>query len=324
MQLRKCCSSCAPPGHNFKNKLWPARCPPSQQARKRMPCGLRAALARLLLGVAAACAAAGCAAGGPNAALAYTLPKRVVVVPLATVLADMVKAQNSTLAATPAAPRSDLTSQTNSSTPPAVAVALRSTAGAQLRRSAGFEKYLPIRGGFLARVKTAPAASRQVPAALARAAVAPERIALERIAPERIVAARIGLDAAIGSAAEEADGNWQIPYGLAGWLPTSAGFGTAGNTVLAGHQNTQGMVFRNLNELVPGDELDVYANGAMRKYAVTERLIVPIWYSSPAEQLLYASFIHPTRDDRLTLISCWPFFTNTHRLIIVAHPRAAS
>ncbi|MDA0698283.1 MAG: sortase [Chloroflexi bacterium] len=289
-----------------------------------MPCGLRAALARLLLGVAAACAAAGCAAGGPNAALAYTLPKRVVVVPLATVLADMVKAQNSTLAATPAAPRSDLTSQTNSSTPPAVAVALRSTAGAQLRRSAGFEKYLPIRGGFLARVKTAPAASRQVPAALARAAVAPERIALERIAPERIVAARIGLDAAIGSAAEEADGNWQIPYGLAGWLPTSAGFGTAGNTVLAGHQNTQGMVFRNLNELVPGDELDVYANGAMRKYAVTERLIVPIWYSSPAEQLLYASFIHPTRDDRLTLISCWPFFTNTHRLIIVAHPRAAS
>ncbi len=284
-----------------------------------MPCGLRAALARLLLGVAAACAAAGCAAGGPNAALAYTLPKRVVVVPLATVVADMVKAQNSTLAATPAAPRSDLTSQTNSGTPLAVAVALRSAAGTQLRRSAGFAKYLPIRGGFLARVKPAPAAGRQVPAALARAAVA-----LERIAPERIVAARIGLDAAIGSAAEEADGNWQIPYGLAGWLPSSAGFGTAGNTVLAGHQNTQGMVFRNLNELVPGDELDVYANGAMRKYAVTERLIVPIWYSSPAEQLLYASFMHPTRDDRLTLISCWPFFTNSHRLIVVAHPRAAS
>ena len=93
--------------------------------------------------------------------------------------------------------------------------------------------------------------------------------------------------------------------------------------MLAGHQNTEGMVFRNLTDLVPGDELDVYANGALRQYTVSERLIVPIWYSSPAEQLLYATFIRPTRDERITLVSCWPFFTNSHRLIVVAHPRRA-
>lgn len=276
-----------------------------------MRCWLRAGPAQLLLGVAAACAAAGCTLGGPTASVAYTLPKHVVVVPLATVLAEMAKAQNSNLGATPVAPSSDLTSLTNPGTPLALPAALRSAASTKLRRGAGFAKYLPIRGGFLARVNPVPVATAQAPQVRVQ------------VAPQRIVALRIGLDAAIGSAAAAADGNWKIPYGLAGWLPASAGFGIGGNTVLAGHQNTEGMVFRNLNELVPGDELDVYANGAMRKYAVTERLIVPMWYSSPAEQLLYASFIRPTRDDRLTLISCWPFFTNSHRLIVVAHPRAA-
>lgn len=278
-----------------------------------MRCWLRAAAARLLLGAAAACAAAGCTLGGPTAAVAYTLPKHVVVVPLATVIADMIKAQNTKLGATPVAPGPELTSQTNPGTPFALTAALRSAAGIQLRRSAGFAKYLPIRGGLLARLKPAPEATQQAQATEAPVAVA----------PERILAPRIGLDAAIGSAATAADGNWEIPYGLAGWLPASAGFGSGGNTVLAGHQNTEGMVFRNLNELVPGDELAVYANGAIRKYTVTERLIVPIWYSSPAEQRLYSTFMHPTRDERLTLISCWPFFTNSHRLIVVAHPRAA-
>ncbi len=278
-----------------------------------MHCRLRAAPARLLLGVAAACVAAGCTLGGPTASVAYTLPKQVVVVPLATVIADMVKAQNTKLGATPVAPGSDVTSRTEPGTPLALTDAQRSATSTQLRRSAGFAKYLPIRGGFLARAKPAPVATQQPQATEVRVAVA----------PERLVAPRIGLDAAIGSAAKLGDGNWKIPYGLAGWLPASAGFGSGGNTVLAGHQNSEGMVFRNLNELVPGDELDVYANGALRKYSVTERLIVPIWYSSPAEQLLYSTFMHPTRDERLTLISCWPFFTNSHRLIVVAHPRAA-
>ena len=273
----------------------------------------RAAAARALFCLAGACVAAGCGLGArTSAAPASVLPKHVVVVPLSIIMADMIKAQNATLAALAAAPQADLASPANTGTPVTLSAALRSVAGAHLRRSTGFAKYLPIQGGFLARAKAAPAAIPQQ--------LAPVRAA---VVPDRIVAARIGLDAAIGSAAEHADGDWQIPYGLAGWLPTSAGFGAAGNLVLAGHQNTEGMVFRNLTDLVPGDELDVYANGALRQYTVSERLIVPIWYSSPAEQLLYATFIRPTRDERITLVSCWPFFTNSHRLIVVAHPRRA-
>lgn len=33
-----------------------------------------------------------------------------------------------------------------------------------------------------------------------------------------------------------------------------------------------------------------------------------------------ARWILPSEDERITLITCWPYFSNTHRLIIVARP----
>ena len=33
-----------------------------------------------------------------------------------------------------------------------------------------------------------------------------------------------------------------------------------------------------------------------------------------------ASFIKPTDDVRLTIVSCWPRDNNTHRLIVIAKP----
>ncbi len=37
-------------------------------------------------------------------------------------------------------------------------------------------------------------------------------------------------------------------------------------------------------------------------------------------RLKNAQWMQPTPDERLTLISCWPYWTNTHRVIIVARP----
>jgi sortase A len=37
-----------------------------------------------------------------------------------------------------------------------------------------------------------------------------------------------------------------------------------------------------------------------------------------------AKWIQPTSDERLTLVTCWPYTNNTHRLIIVARPLAPS
>ncbi len=33
-----------------------------------------------------------------------------------------------------------------------------------------------------------------------------------------------------------------------------------------------------------------------------------------------ARWIQPTEDERITLTTCWPYTSNTHRLIIVAKP----
>ena len=33
-----------------------------------------------------------------------------------------------------------------------------------------------------------------------------------------------------------------------------------------------------------------------------------------------ASWISPTDDERITLITCWPYTSNSHRVIVVAKP----
>jgi sortase A len=33
-----------------------------------------------------------------------------------------------------------------------------------------------------------------------------------------------------------------------------------------------------------------------------------------------ARWMNPTEDERLTMITCWPYTSNTHRLIVVAKP----
>jgi sortase (surface protein transpeptidase) len=62
---------------------------------------------------------------------------------------------------------------------------------------------------------------------------------------------------------------WRVPdHRAAGWLNTSAAWGQAGNTVLAGHHNIRGEVFRDLWTLQPGDEIDLFAGEQMRHYEV--------------------------------------------------------
>jgi sortase A len=39
-----------------------------------------------------------------------------------------------------------------------------------------------------------------------------------------------------------------------------------------------------------------------------------------AVRLENAKWIGPFNEERLTLITCWPFNSNTHRLIVIAKP----
>jgi sortase A len=101
---------------------------------------------------------------------------------------------------------------------------------------------------------------------------------------------------------------------------TSAPLGKPGNTAITGHHNIAGEVFRNLVKLKPGDRITVYSKDMPFYYEITTRKILPE-RGQPAEvRRENARWMQPTEDERITLITCWPYTSNTHRLIIVAKP----
>jgi sortase (surface protein transpeptidase) len=53
---------------------------------------------------------------------------------------------------------------------------------------------------------------------------------------------------------------------------------------------------------------------------VEEVNIVPEKQASAAQRAANAQAIAPTTDTRLTLVTCWPWNSNTHRVIVVARP----
>jgi sortase A len=94
--------------------------------------------------------------------------------------------------------------------------------------------------------------------------------------------------------------------------------------VLNGHHNEFGEVFRRLVELEPGDEVLVYSGDLEFDYKVVLKMILPE-RNQPAEvRLANAAWIMPTEDERLTLVTCWPYESNSHRLILVAKPAQAA
>ncbi len=150
--------------------------------------------------------------------------------------------------------------------------------------------------------------------------------------PSRLVIPNIDLDAPIITVGFEnliIDGHmvttWSVPERFAvGWHHTSAPPGTTGNTVLNGHQNIYSAVFRDLNQVQLDDEIIVYAGNTAHYYHVTERHILEEEGQPLEVRIANASWILPTDDERLTLVTCAPDSNSTRRLIIVALPRRAA
>ena len=146
--------------------------------------------------------------------------------------------------------------------------------------------------------------------------------------PVHLAAPAIGLDTAVKPLGwrqvQEGDKEvsiWHMVDKAAGWHLNSVVPGQVGNAVISGHNNIGGSVFRNLNRLQPGDEITVLTNvGTALAYTVAEVQIVPEKYASAAQRAANAQAISTTSDERLTLITCWPANSNTHRVIVVAQP----
>jgi LPXTG-site transpeptidase (sortase) family protein len=114
---------------------------------------------------------------------------------------------------------------------------------------------------------------------------------------------------------------WMVPDEYAiGWHTTSAMLGETGNTVLNGHHNAYGEVFVSLENVSEGDIIMVESDHTRYIYQITNKMVLPEKYEQIEVRMNNAQWILPSVDERLTLISCWPYETNTHRLIVVASP----
>jgi sortase A len=122
--------------------------------------------------------------------------------------------------------------------------------------------------------------------------------------PTRLVIPAIGVDWPI----VPGDGWEELKRGV-GHHVGSADPGERGNMILSGHNDVFGEVFKDLEALKNGDEIQVYAGGHMFKYQVRAKRIV-----LPNE----LSVLQDTREPVVTLITCHPYRVDTHRLVVIA------
>ena len=147
-------------------------------------------------------------------------------------------------------------------------------------------------------------------------------------APDRLVIETINLDAPVvpvSASALQYEGSlyeqWQAPNSrAAGWHRTSAGLGAPGNTVLNGHHNISGEVFRDLHLVQVGDEIDIFSGDQPFRYLVVYTAVLPERNQPLEVRLANAEWIQATKDERVTLVTCWPYTSNTHRVLVVAVP----
>lgn len=152
------------------------------------------------------------------------------------------------------------------------------------------------------------------------------------VLPSRLVIPTIKADMPVielgWSSKKDASGaifsEWDVADFAAGWHKNSSLPGETGNIVLSGHNNIKGAVFRELDQLKRGDEIQLMAGGAEYVFTVDEVLIVPEKFASAQQRTENVRYIQETADDRLTLVSCWPRNDNTHRIIVIARPAEAS
>jgi sortase (surface protein transpeptidase) len=143
---------------------------------------------------------------------------------------------------------------------------------------------------------------------------------------------------------QTADGprsDWVIPKNEAGHHINSALLGDESNLVISGHNNIYGEVFKSISfawdnnarvqvdnftdrsDLLNGRTVELYDEaGREFKYVITAFYRLKDT-GVPAEQrVANGRFMEPTDQAQVTLITCWPPTSNTHRLVVVAVPAA--
>lgn len=113
---------------------------------------------------------------------------------------------------------------------------------------------------------------------------------------------------------------WKVAEYAAGHHQGTANPGQVGNVVISGHVDWKGEVFKNLHEAKRGDEIHVYTDDREYLYLVQDIQIVLEDGATDAQKRQNARFMDPTPDQTLTLITCYPYGIDNHRLIVIAKP----
>ncbi|MFQ5886212.1 MAG: sortase [Anaerolineae bacterium] len=113
---------------------------------------------------------------------------------------------------------------------------------------------------------------------------------------------------------------WEIADYAVGWHKNSAYSGNGGNIVLSGHHNIKGEVFRYLLNLSQSDKVILYVGKKPYHYRVAQKVLLRERGMPLEVRRQNAEWIAPTDHERLTMVTCWPYSSNTHRLIVVAFP----
>ncbi len=137
---------------------------------------------------------------------------------------------------------------------------------------------------------------------------------------QRLRIPTLGVDSAVIPLGwrQDSAGNvtWDSPQEAVGWVISSALPDRPGNIILYGHNNTSGAVFRDLWRLQPDAPIFLQTAQQEWEYRVRQVNILPALLDPTAG----AEYLQASPTPRLTLISCWPPQSNTHRVIVLAEP----
>jgi LPXTG-site transpeptidase (sortase) family protein len=157
----------------------------------------------------------------------------------------------------------------------------------------------------------------------------------------RLLIPKIGLDVPVVDVSWEVEleqgvwhSVWQTADGAAGHHRNTANPGEAGNVVISGHHNTRGEVFRQVSEIgQPGsalgesDEIILVAeDGQQHTYTIVQWERFQEEGIPEQERQDHARYLASTIDPTLTLVTCWPYESNSHRVVVIAklQPRVGS
>lgn len=112
----------------------------------------------------------------------------------------------------------------------------------------------------------------------------------------------------------QGDGWEQLKKGV-GQHIGSANPGEKGNVVLSAHNDIFGEIFRDLDQLKPGDSIILYTSQRAYTYLVTSTKIV-----EPTQ----VEFLDSTSQPIVTLISCYPYMVDNQRIVVIGRLRSSN